>query len=141
MYCTQDDIIKGGIPEDDLIQLTDNDNLGVVDSEVVGKAISLQDELIDGYLRSRYTLPLNPVPGLLNGIAIALCSQALYRLRPHLETPDSINSAAAEARKQLGQIQSGAIRLDIAEVAEASSESFQVTAPDRTFGSDVLDRY
>jgi phage gp36-like protein len=141
MYCTQDDIIKGGIPEDDLIQLTDNDNTDMVDSTVVAKVIARQDELINGYLRSRYTLPLNPVPGLLNGLAIALCCQALYRLRPHLETPEAIVDAAADARKQLGLIQSGLITLDVAEIAETTTESVQVKTPDRLFGTDTLDRY
>lgn len=141
MYCTQDDIIKSGIPEDDLIQLTDNNDLDAVDSDVVDSVIAQQDELIDGYLRSRYSLPLDPVPGVLNGLAVALCCQALYRLRPHMDMPDSIKDAANDARKELGKIQSGTIRLNVDQVAEVSSEGSHVVAPARIFSDDLLDRY
>lgn len=141
MYCTLDDIIKGGIPEDELIQLTDSNDLDVIDTDVVDSTIARQDELIDGYLRSRFTLPLNPVPGLLNSIAISLCCLALYRLRPHIETPESIIAAAADARKQLGQIQSGVLRLDAEQAAEADTGSVQISAPEQMFGKDTLDRF
>ena len=131
MYTTQEDIIKSGIPEDDLIQLTDNADLGVVDSDAVDRVIAQQDELIDGYLRSRYDLPLDPVPGLLGSIAVALCCRALYRLRPQVDTPESISEAAQEAKSTLKQLQQGTMKLDVAVVTGSSGASF-VAAPRRS---------
>ncbi|MCF6267630.1 MAG: DUF1320 domain-containing protein [Desulfuromusa sp.] len=138
MYCTQNDIIKRRIPEDDLIQLTDDNDLGGVDADVVAGIIAEQDELIDGYLRSRYELPLaEPVPGLLTGLAVDLCVHALYSRRAHIEIPESIDKAYGNALKRLREIQQAVMKLDVAGVSTSSSGA-SFTANERVSGRNKM---
>ena len=57
-YCTVDDIeIQVSTPT--LIQLTSDNGQEAVNRDVAQEAILFSSALIDGYLRARYTLPLN----------------------------------------------------------------------------------
>lgn len=138
MYCTQTDIMQSGIPEDDLIQLTDDNDLGAVDPDVVAKAISRADEMIDGFLRARYTVPLAEVPGLLNSLAIDLCVYFLYGHKPHVETPDRVVDSYREARADLRRIQRSEIDLGIASPTGSASSSASFVANDRLTGRDRM---
>lgn len=75
-YCTRQNLIdRFGEPE--LIQLTDRDNLGVIDDTVLNQAISDADAEINGYLTA-YTLPLANVPANLVRIAGDIARYYLY---------------------------------------------------------------
>ncbi|MCD7780899.1 MAG: DUF1320 domain-containing protein, partial [Candidatus Gastranaerophilales bacterium] len=57
-YCTVDDIeTQTSTPT--LIQLTSDDGQEAVNRDVADEAILYSSVLIDGYLRGRYSLPLN----------------------------------------------------------------------------------
>jgi len=139
MYCTQDDIMASGIPEDDLIQLTDDEDLGVVDETVVAKAISRADEMIDGYLRNRYEVPVDPVPGVLNTIAIDLVVYFLYGHRPHIETPARVEKSYNDARSDLQKIQNGNLLLGIEDVE--STGKAETSGSGRIFTTDTLQNF
>ncbi|BBD77236.1 gp436 family protein [Hydrogenophilus thermoluteolus] len=62
---------------DRLIDLTDRDGDGIGDDPMIAQALADADAEIDGYLASRYRLPLPTVPALLTRIA---CDIAIYRL-------------------------------------------------------------
>lgn len=111
-YCTLDDI-KGQIPEANIIQLTDDEGLGVVNQSRVDKAISVADSVIDGYLRGRYTLPLSTVPELIKTIAIDITVYKLYERRLELEMPEAMSNRYKNAIKLLDQIQKGLVKLGI----------------------------
>ena len=81
-YSTADDIRKL-IPESDLIQLTDDDGVGVVDEAVLTEAIDQADREIDAYLGARYTVPLNPVPELIRNLSAQMAIWHLYGRRNH----------------------------------------------------------
>ncbi|MBR6126271.1 DUF1320 domain-containing protein, partial [bacterium] len=57
-YCTIEDI-ETHISTPILIQLTNDDGGETVDREVASEAIVYSSAIIDGYLRGRYTLPLD----------------------------------------------------------------------------------
>ena len=139
-YCTQDDIQNSGIPEDDLIQLTDDNDQGVVDAAVVAKAISRADEMIDGYLRSRYDMPLNPVPGMINLLAIDLAIYFIYGHRPHIDTPDRIVTAFNNAKSDLKNIQNGTMQLGVDGTDESMGLAV-VSNPGRVFNKDTLQNF
>ena len=61
-YNTLDKVIKLRINEETLIALTDDNNVGVIDEETAAGVISGGDAYIDGYLRGKLKLPLDPVP-------------------------------------------------------------------------------
>lgn len=111
-YCTLEDI-KKAIPEENLIQTTDDEGFGVVNVERVDEAINSADQLIDGYLRGRYTLPLNPIPGLIKKLSIDLAIFYVYSRRFELEMPQTMTDRFKNAVKILEQIQKGLIKLGI----------------------------
>jgi phage gp36-like protein len=76
MYCSGDDLITR-FGSDELIQLSDHDNTGAINTTVVDQAITDASAEIDGYISSAYDLPLTETPALLNLYA---CDIARYRL-------------------------------------------------------------
>lgn len=76
-YCTQQDLIDR-FGEDELVQLTDRANAGVIDEAVLTQAIGDAGAEIDGYLGGRYTLPLATVPVVLKRLACDIARYNLY---------------------------------------------------------------
>ncbi len=144
MSYTGFDNVKTIIEEQTLIQLTDDKGLGEIDRNVVYEAIMYSSTLIDGYLRSRYTLPLVKIPKLLEFITLDLVVHRLYSRRLATDMPDSINEKYKTAIKLLEQIQKGIVSLGIESTGTApelgeyrGNKSFQ----DREFSKDKLDAY
>lgn len=79
-YCDQDDILDQ-IDEDELIQLTDDDDTGDVDADIVAKAIADADAEIDGYCAARYTVPFDPVPVIIRKMSVDIAAYNLYARR------------------------------------------------------------
>lgn len=77
MYCTQEDMIKR-FGEAELIQLTDHDNVGELNTDVLTRAISDANAEIEGYLSSRYSAPVTPVPTTLVRVACDIARYYLY---------------------------------------------------------------
>lgn len=142
-YCTVDDI-KKSIPEANIIQLTDDAGTGVIDQTKVNEAIAYADQLIDGYLRGRYSLPLNPVPGLVNKLSVDLAIFHLYSRRFELEMPESMMAKYKNAIKLLEQIQKGLVLLGIESSETGPGQGYyktNKTADDREFNKTVLGRF
>lgn len=139
-YCTLADIEA---PNEDLIELTDDGDTGEVDQDNVDKAIGNADELIDGYLRGRYTLPLDPVPGLIRTLSATITLRRLYGRRPRLAVPDSLSDDYKNALKLLENIQKGLVTLGAPTTGEELPVEpvSQVKAPTRIFTDDLLDTY
>jgi len=133
-YCTLEDLEKI-MPEQDLIELTDDDvPAAVIVTANVDKAIADAGELIDGYLRARYSLPLTPAPGLINTLACDIAVYRLYARRVKLTPPEGVSERYKNALKLLDLIQKGEITLGDggAQTPEASGDSVSVSA-DRIF--------
>jgi phage gp36-like protein len=79
-YCTQSDILEQ-LDESELIQLTDDDDLGVVDVSVVTRAIADADAEIDGYCGTRYTVPFATVPDIIRKFSVDVAIYNLYARR------------------------------------------------------------
>lgn len=63
-YATQQDLVDR-FGEDELIQLTDREHTGSIDTEVLDQALADATEEIDTYVGARYRLPLETVPKIL----------------------------------------------------------------------------
>jgi len=139
-YCTFDEIIKKRIPENVLMQLTDDDDMGAVDMDIVDSIIAEQDELINGYLRKVFAVPLNPVPGIVTTIALDLCAYAFYQRRAHVEPPEKIVTGYNAAIKRLLDIQAGKIDLNVStdDVVSGSADTAAISAADQIFSGDSL---
>jgi len=111
-YCDLEDI-KQIVTENTLIQLTDDDQTGVIDSDKVNDAIAYSQEVIDGFLRGRYELPLTKVPGVIKILSTDLSFYRLYSRRFDTEMPEAVHDKYKTSLKILTQIQKGHVLLDL----------------------------
>jgi phage gp36-like protein len=81
-YCTQADIINLELTEKELIQLTDDPDLGTVTAAMMTAAIAKADAEIDAYCEARYAVPFGTVPTIVKGWSATLSAFNLYRNRP-----------------------------------------------------------
>ena len=146
MYCTIDDIEKH-TSSPTLIQLSSDDGQEAVNRVVVEEAILYASTLIDGYLRGRYSLPLDTHFPLLRIIAIDLSVYRLYSRRMRNEMPEVIETAYKSAIATLRDIQKGVISLqsenDTLETSAFSPDEYRTnkTSLDRLFGKQRLSEY
>lgn len=128
MYCTLDDIEKH-TSTPTLIQLTSDDGQEIVDKTVVEEALLYSSALIDGYLRGRYSLPLDICFPLLRVLAVDLSVYRLYSRRMRNEMPEVIETAYKNAIATLRDLQKGVISLqsenDSLEVAGFNAEEYK----------------
>ncbi|KAE9641958.1 phage protein Gp36 family protein [Pseudomonas sp. PB106] len=81
-YCTRADL-GNAIPLMTLTQLSNDDaSAREPDESVIDNSVRQAEELVDGYLRGRYQLPLEPVPTVLRDAVIYLARHWLYQRRP-----------------------------------------------------------
>lgn len=132
-YCTAADIEAS---EQDLIELTDDGGLGVIDQGVIDRAIATAGELIDGYLRGRYTLPLDPVPGLLIVLAADIVLYRLYGRRSRLAISESLTDKYKNALKVLENIQKGIVSLGAGLSGQPSQDLPSVSGTAQTISSE-----
>lgn len=140
MYCTLADI-TAMIPEEIVLQLTDDDNLGVIDQAKVDKAITDADCDIDGYCGTRYQVPFDVVPPIIVRICAKLAIYNLYarkvEVMPEVRAADKKN-----ADKLLTDISKGTVVLPIgALLAPQEVGSIQTTSPARVFSRESLADY
>jgi len=83
-YCTLSDIL-GRIDETTVIQLTDDEGTGAVVTERVDQAIADADEEINGYVGTRYAVPMNPVPAILRKLSVDIAIHNLFGRRSRKE--------------------------------------------------------
>lgn len=145
-YCTIDDIeTQTSTPT--LIQLTSDDGQEEVDRDVAQEAILYSSTLIDGYLRGRYSLPLDTRFPLLRILAIDLSIHRLYTRRMRDEMPEVIENNYKNAISTLKDIQKGVITLqsenDSLETAGFNAEEYKTNKEiiDRLFGKNRMNEY
>lgn len=99
-----------------IVQLSNDDPAAIEPNlNVLETAIKVANERIDAALRSRYTLPLQEVPTLINQHALTLARYWLYARRPETKMPDTVKETYQQAVKELEQIANGKLHLGIAE--------------------------
>ena len=104
--------IELALPEDKLIDLTDDEGINAVDDTKITQAITGADGEIDGYLAERHTTPLSTVPTLIKGWSIDIAIYKLYQRRME-EIPDTRDKAYSRAIKKLERISEGKMKLPI----------------------------
>lgn len=128
-YATQQNLIDR-FGEHELIQLTDREGLGEINTTVVDRALGDADAVINGYLAARYTLPLAaPVPTVLERLA---CDIARYFLHDDRAT-EQVEKNYKDAVTLLRDVSKGTAILGVDDSADlqTSSNGAQVstTAP------------
>ena len=117
---------------------TDNSRATEANQAVIAKACEYATETVDGYLRSRYQLPLNQVPTLVRNICLQLARYWLYSRRPDGKGfPPKVKDAHAHALKDLERIADGKLHLGLLEVGMAEDDNlpsalkFKARAPQK----------
>ena len=138
-YCTQQDLYDR-FGQDEVDQLSDPNNTGAPDVTVVDAAIADASETIDGYIGTRYALPLVTTPPLINRLACNLARFELYRDA----VPEIVQGRHDNAIAMLKQIAAGTMTLglDAADIP-TPSDSPQVSpdTPARVFTTSSLEDF
>lgn len=94
--------------DEEILQLTDRTNNDQIDEAVANSALDEAEAEVGGYLRGRYTLPLQSAPRQVKDVILHLARE---RLDPN--PPDVVMQRAREARATLKDISAGRVQLDI----------------------------
>jgi phage gp36-like protein len=135
-YSTQSEILDQ-MDEDVLIQLTDDDDAGVVDADVVTQKIADADALIDGYCGARYAVPFTTVPALVLKFSVDIAIYNLYGRRKG--APEDRRNRFKEAVDFLKGVSAG--NNSLGENDPAAGETlFELSSnnPDRIFTRDKM---
>ena len=133
-YATLQDLIDR-FGAEELIGLTDRSGAGVPDAVVIGRALDDAGQIIDSYLGSRYTVPLNPVDPVVSLWACDIARFLLYKS----EVPDAVKFRNSNAMKALAAAQDGSLTLQAGGVdAAVISDTVQLSSSPRIFRSDRM---
>jgi len=145
-YCTIEDIeLHTSTPT--LSQLTSDDGTEAINRDVAQESILYASTLIDGYLRGRYTLPLNIHFPLLRVLCIDISVYRLYSRRMRNEMPEVIEQNYKNAIQTLKDIQKGIITLeaenDLLDSSSFNPDEYRTNKNilDRLFGKKRLNEY
>ncbi len=122
----------------ELIALTDRDNIGVVDSIVLARALGDADAEIDSYLAGRYTLPLS---GTFPILVRHACNMARYHLSGvEVTEVEVVRNRYKDAIRWLESVRDGKTRLAADAAGQPANEParISVVGSGRTFTSDTL---
>ena len=146
LYCSIADI-KTYISANTMVQLTNDEGGTSVNITVSTEAIIYASTLIDGYLRARYTLPLDTHFPLLKILCIDIAVYRLYSRRMRDDMPETIENAYKNAIATLRDIQKGVISLqaenDLLESSGFNPQEYKTNKAiiDRLFNRHKLNEY
>ena len=108
----------------------------------INKAISDAGELIDGYISTRYQVPMTAVPSLVKTIALDVVLYKLYMRRKKKAVPEMVQKAYDNSVKLLRDIQANRIAIGATPTGQtaqtASTDGASFVANDRVFSRDNL---
>lgn len=141
MPYTDFETLKLAIPEQTLVELTDDESAGAVDQAKIAGCIEAADSEIDGYIPEGIELPLDPVPRLITRLSTVIAIYNVYAR--YAETiPETRQSQYDNAVKMLGLILTGKVKLRNEEPAAAADSPagnrFRVSAKQQIFTEDKL---
>jgi len=145
-YLTLTDVLCA-ISARKLAQLTNDDPAAVAagnpDVAVVDRAIEAAQQMVDGYLRARHALPLDPVPTIVRDLTLQLACYGLYSRRMESGMPEAVKEQRDRAVKVLEHIQSGRITLGDVVTKKATPEAgaIRIKVPPRQFGESTLSQW
>ena len=137
MYCNVQDI-KDDLTEKVVAQLSNDENPNEVNEEIVSKYISESTQLIDGFLRSRYGLPLEKEHSIIKKVCIDIVKYELYKRRGKVF--DNIQNLYKDGMTTLEKIQKGMIILDEG-TPETRPGFFLVSDRKPVIDKDILENY
>lgn len=112
LYCTPADLLnRYGLTE--VLQVAAAHDGAMVDMAKAGRACADASDLVDGYLRQRYQLPLTEVPSLLTRLACAIARHDLH-LGGDRQPTEQVVAERNQALAFLKDVQAGRADLGLA---------------------------
>lgn len=139
-YCTLEEV-KLQLEESEIIELTDDNDLGVIDTNNFAACVTSAERLIDGYCQSHYTVPFTtPIPALITEIAIRLTIAALYaRKRQGNETAKELRQSQESL---LAKINKGEIQIGISDTSPISPQTTSASrVRTKIFDETMMDKF
>lgn len=135
-YATLADLVER-FGAEEIAQLTDETAATSPDSVEVGKQCDEASSLIDAYLSTRYTTPVDPAPTIVRKWACDIARYSLYKGKADPNGPIAANYKDALA--QLRDVAKGVMGLpDATGVTPTSTGGFAYTSPDAGFDTTGL---
>ena len=138
-YATESDLVERfGFEE--LAQRTNRVDGSSIDTVVLGRALADADAEINGYLATRYSLPLSSTPAVLVRLA---ADMARYQLCAD-KVPESVRQRYVDAVLVLKRLATGEVQLAGITAAPATGgagNAVDARTPDRLFGPKQLASY
>lgn len=137
MYATVTDLVER-FSEREVIELTDLENVGQIDQAVANRALTDATAEIDGYLATRYRLPIaEAAPRMLS----LLCTDiARFRLQTGVST-EQARERYEDAVATLKGIARGEINLPLQAPPSATGMPLAVPGRARVFDDDTMRGY
>jgi phage gp36-like protein len=126
--------------ETELAQLTDRTSGTTVNDTVITRALDDADSLINGYLQTRYSLPLTSVPPVLVAAACDIARYYLFEDR----VPEIVEKRYATRISWLKDVAAGRASLGLDAAGEETvteTGGVDYTANDRIFTKDALEGF
>jgi len=136
--------VERALSQRKLAQLSNDDPKAVTPDEVVvQEAIDASQQLVDGYLRARHELPLEPVPTIIKELTLNLACYRLYARRMETKVPETVIDRRDAALKTLEHIQSGRVSFGNVQTGKVVPEAgaIRIKVPPRQFGEDTLSKW
>jgi len=132
-YCTKQDMINR-FGRTELEQLTDHEGIGKIDVVVLDRAIAAADAEINARVKKQYTVPLSPVPEIINLKACDITRYFLYDDR----VTDQVEARYKEAIAFLKDVRDGKEELgDVNVTPEAPSGRMTVNSSSSAYDWDT----
>ena len=126
--------------ETELIQLTDDDDAGVVDESVVTKAIADADAEIDGYCGQRYTVPFTTVPAMIRKLSVDIAVYNLFSRRQG--APEGRKTRYDAAIKFLERVADGkAVVTGVEGTTESAADRVSIESATRVFSRSNMEGF
>ena len=139
-YSVQGDLLEQ-ISEDKLIQLTDDDDMGAIDTSVITRAIADADAEINGYCGTRYDVPFSPAPAMIRKLSVDIAIYNLYARRKGV--PEDRRKRYDNALRFLRDVSRGLISMGSDAPAMDTDGGPEATTKksDRSFTLDKMSGY
>lgn len=138
-YIVKADILKQ-ITDADLIELTDDNNTGLVDDAIVDGAIINAEGEVDGYLAKRYATPVNPIPDIVKAFTVDVAIHRIYGRRQG--APEDIEKRYSNAIRFFRDVSKGVVTLGVkVPEPENSGSQVDIQSDDRIFDRESMNGY
>jgi phage gp36-like protein len=141
-YATQAQLVPLRMTQTELVQLTDDDNSGVVDTDVVNAALEEASGTVESYCRARYATPLQ-TSDVVTARTLDITVYLLFSRRRSFKVSETVRQRYEDAIAFLKDVASGRVQLDqpVSATPQTSMQGPQIGDRPHIFGEKNTQGY